>query len=162
MENSIKRRTYNRYILVFYFFILCVHFVVHNFAIIYPSLVFPAFSEAPKIEKTVDVKMTELYGIAGRRFVKLSEQDFFQNINSRHSYFILNAFAKKADKVDHMQIRKQREVFKKYAQNQLHRMYPHLHFDAMVLNQTIRQFNVATKKLEGKEINGKRIFIPLT
>lgn len=42
------------------------------------------------------MKMTELYGVAGGRSVKLSEQDFFHNINSRHSYFILNAFAKKS------------------------------------------------------------------
>lgn len=64
---------------------------------------------------------------------------------------------KKAGKVDKMQIRKQHEVFKKFAQNQLHRMYPHLHFDVIVLSQTIRQFSVATKKPEGMGINGKRI-----
>ncbi len=53
------------FIFIGYFVILCLHFMLHRYITIYPSLVFPAFSDAPKIVDEVKFADVSLYAIGG-------------------------------------------------------------------------------------------------
>ena len=78
----------SEYIFVGYFLVLCFHFALHRYVSIYPSLVFPAFSAAPKIVDEVKVPDVQLYALTNKgQGVKLSKEAFFSNLYAEHANF---------------------------------------------------------------------------
>ena len=141
-----KKLNRSEYFFVGYFIALCFHFVLHRYVSIYPALVFPAFSAAPKIVDEVKFPDVQLYAITNeRKLVKLSKKSFFSNLYYEHANFFLKTISNQERTYNKSTLlTHRRSVFITYAIAQLRKIYPNQDFIGLELIKANRFYS--TKK----------------
>lgn len=150
-------------ILVVYLALLVLHFVISRYAKIYPSLVFPAFSEAPKMKNSVPIGVVNCYAVLENgKYIQLVKEDFFHNLYYKHVNYFLDVVMKNEKKsINNSSLQIEREAFRKYAKGSLARMYPRLKFNKLLIEKGNKNYNIAEKKLDVKLSNINSVSLPL-
>ncbi|EOR96129.1 hypothetical protein ADIARSV_0642 [Arcticibacter svalbardensis MN12-7] len=127
-----------------FFIALCFHFVLHRYVSIYPSLVFPAFSDAPKIVDEVKFPDVQLYALTNKdHSIKLSKETFFSNLYADHANFFLKTISKRESGYNKSALlRQRRSAFISYAIGQLRKIYPNQDFIGLELIKANRYYSV--------------------
>ncbi|WP_128546315.1 hypothetical protein [Larkinella soli] len=160
-----KRTATGRSILSIYFLILCLHFFIFLIkkAEIYPSLIFPAFSAAPKLQDLVKFSITDLYGVdQNKHLVRLSKESFFQDFYDKHVDNILNTITvNEARSRTNPNIRNGRGAFIDFSKKQLNRLFPHTRFVALLIQKEKVQYHLSSQVLDRTGIVESRTLIKL-
>jgi len=129
-----------------YLIILFLHFLAHRRYSIYPSLVFPAFSQAPNIEKSMQYSDITLYAITDKNELKaLSKADFFTGYKKHVNYFLATIVRNEKVRLSKPSMLQAREEFLKYSLKQLEALYPKDSFKGLQIDQSVKSYD--TKKM---------------
>lgn len=135
-----------RIVIVSYLFILFLQFAVHRRYSIYPSLVFPAFSQAPNIKDTMQYPDIILYAITDKNKLKdISKESFFIGYKKHVNYFLATVIRNENLKASKPSMSRARTDFIKYSVQRLKMLYPNESFKGLQIVKTIKNYD--TKKM---------------
>ena len=138
-----------KYLLAGYFILLLMHLLLYRFVAIYPSLIFPSFSDAPKMNGMATFSTFELFALSSsNEIVKINEDEFFEDLYSRHSTFIMGSIVMKQEKKSRfIPLQKDLNKFKLFARTKLRKLYPNTHFKALVISKQEKVYSFKTRKV---------------
>ncbi|NIJ54964.1 hypothetical protein [Dyadobacter arcticus] len=152
-----------KFIPLVYLCILVVQFILHRYIIIYPSLVFPGFTGAPKIDKEAIIPVVNLYAISGNgQRMKLDKKDFFSNLYYKHVNYFLNVILENEKNYkNNPKLYSRRRDFIYFAQRQLRLMDPSKEFKVLLIEKGDMTYNTIEDKMKPELTNVKSVFISL-
>lgn len=138
-----KKDYLNRLIIIGYLAFLCFHYLIGRKHNIFPSFVFPAFSQAPRIETNMQYPDVSLYVRTTKHTLRLLKKEDFFNGYKKHVNYFLNTIIANEKKHD-ASLHSARNAFLTYSSNRLKKMYPHQRFEALVIVKSIKRYNTKT------------------
>jgi len=112
----------------------------------YPSLIFPSFSQAPPIKDSIQYPDVTLYAVSEAHVITQVDKEQFFNGYKKHVNYFLGTIILNENKVKHSsQLKLARAVFIKYAIKQLKTMDPKHTYNKLLIAKTIKYYS--TKKL---------------
>ena len=141
-----KQNFLNQLIIISYLTLLVFHFLVGRKYNIYPSLVFPAFSQAPHVDDIIEYPDITFYAITNKNQLKPIKKDSFFNGYKKHVNYFLSTIITNEQKIKTKpSLLPARAAFLSYSIRQLKKIYPNQGFKGLLVSKIIRSYS--TKRM---------------
>lgn len=145
-----------------FFILLCLHFAVHRFVRIYPSVVFPAFSKAPVTKDFIPYRTMHLYALKSDGSSVEINPDHFLAGYADYTNFSLRTI------MDHEKVYKKDKIlngkrndFIRFAKAQLLKLYPGENYLGLKIENCSNGYFIASRKKRRNVEKPENTIIPL-
>jgi len=157
-----NKRYLNQLIIFGYLTLLLLHFLIGRRYSMYPSLVFPSFSQAPPIKDNIQYPDVTLYAVTDQnKIMTINKESFFKGYKKHVNYF-LGTIITNENRIKHKPaLTKARAVFLIYSLTQLKKLYPKESFMRLLITKTIKSYSTKRKSFNKDISNGPLTLINL-